>query len=215
MACLPADLTVIVTTSASPIHPDTSMTAAVLKSLARCCPAALPCRKIVVCDGHPPPRDDRKAAYKRGRITAAKAEAYAEYQNRLAAHVAAGAGCWQNAALLRLEGRHGFGFAVRAALAQVRTEFVLVIQHDRNFNRPVDLGHVMGLMREHGERAVGYAGLLTGRTMGYPKYIKDRYNLDLLPLVRAGGELVPLLFFFDSTQVLAAPSAVGEARPCA
>ncbi len=38
-----------------------------------------------------------------------------------------------NTELLELSTRHGFAFAVRAAIAVVQTEYVMVIQHDRRY----------------------------------------------------------------------------------
>lgn len=37
--------------------------------------------------------------------------------------------------VLELSDRHGFGLAVRVALKEVRTPFVMVVQHDRSFMR--------------------------------------------------------------------------------
>ena len=201
---LEARLTVVVTTSAAPVHPDTAMLREVLGSLVLA--GAEGCRVIIVCDGHADPGANAGATskFKRGRITQAAAAAYAEYRASIAKLAAGGEGLFANVELLELGSRHGFGHAVLAALALVVTEHVMVVQHDRNFNRAVDLGGaVLGLMDCHPD--VQYIGLLTGRTVGYAHYVRSRYgHLDITPLARDdgdGGTLLPLLFMFDSTHV--------------
>jgi len=107
------------------------------------------CRNIIVCDDYrlgPAPK------YRSGVITEEGATAYEAYVDSLR-QLAEGssvaleqtatepdtmhpAACWRTAEVLRLEGRHGFGFAVRAALERVETPFVCVVQHDRSFIRP-------------------------------------------------------------------------------
>ena len=44
---------------------------------------------------------------------------------------------WRDTEVLELPERCGFGFAVKSALAHVRTPYVLVVQHDRFFMRPL------------------------------------------------------------------------------
>jgi hypothetical protein len=45
--------------------------------------------------------------------------------------------------MLRLKERNGFGFAVKNALDSVDTEFVMVVQHDRDFVSTFDLKGVL------------------------------------------------------------------------
>jgi len=61
-----------------------------------------------------------------------------------------------NAELVELPTRHGFGFGVRAALQHVTTEYVLVIQHDRKFARPVDLKRLVRDMDLHHARYLSF-----------------------------------------------------------
>ena len=60
--------------------------------------------------------------------------------------------------ILSLDHHHGFGFAVRAALAEVKTDYVLVVQHDQEFIAGFDLPAVLATMSDHPE-AVKYVGL--------------------------------------------------------
>ena len=60
--------------------------------------------------------------------------------------------------VLSLDGHHGFGFAVKAALAEVKTQYVLVVQHDQEFIAGFDLPAVLETMSRHPE-IVKYVGL--------------------------------------------------------
>jgi len=119
-------LTVVVTTSAAPVHPDTGMLRKVLGSLSL--GGAAHCRTIIVCAPSNQQAADGTSKFKRGRITQAAAAAYAEYRESITKLAAAGDGCFANVEVLELDCRHGFGHAVRAALALVRTEFVIVVR---------------------------------------------------------------------------------------
>ena len=69
----------------------------------------------------------------------------------------------------RLAERNGFGFAVKNALPLVETEFVMVVQHDRNFERSFDLAGVLDVFDEH--KDVMYMGLPTSSvTPGEQQY---------------------------------------------
>ena len=62
--------------------------------------------------------------------------------------------------------------------AQVRTPFVIVVQHDRNFMRQVDVRPIVSAMCRH--RAwLKYAGLPTGTTIKHAQQCLSRYALRL------------------------------------
>ena len=70
----------------------------------------------------------------------------------LASRAAAGGrpgGAWAHAHILELRERHGFGWAIKAALESelVRTRHVLIVQHDRSLMRAFDLARAVRVMR--------------------------------------------------------------------
>lgn len=124
-----------------------------------------------------------------------------EYKRRLRVLCAAGGGAWSKARVVELDSRHGFGFAVEAALAQVETEFVIVIQHDRFFMRRLDLRRVVRAIREDSRVQSVYLG--THNTSDYVQRMRSRFKVDVSGLaVRAAGlRLLPMLVWLDSTHV--------------
>eukprot|EP00750_Incisomonas_marina_P014592 INCI17691.5.p1 GENE.INCI17691.5~~INCI17691.5.p1 ORF type:complete len:589 (-),score=79.91 INCI17691.5:69-1835(-) len=99
---------------------------------------------------------------------------------------------------------HGFGYLVKAALRLVRTEFVLVAQHDWVFLRGFDLEGVIKSMKANPE-TLKYIGLPCSRGVDYLKKMQMRYpRLDLPkePLTYGlGTKVVPMLFWFDKTHI--------------
>lgn len=53
---------------------------------------------------------------------------------------------WANGRVLRLPGRVGFGHAVKAALLNTTTEYVMIVQHDHALNRGFDMPEVLAFM---------------------------------------------------------------------
>lgn len=85
--------------------------------------------------------------------------------------------------------------------AQVRTPFVIVVQHDRNFMRQVDVRPIVSAMCRH--RAwLKYAGLPTGTTIKHAQQCLSRYALRLEHVPTDEGlKLMPLIQWYDSTHV--------------
>jgi len=54
---------------------------------------------------------------------------------------------FHNVTVMRLAERTGFAHAIRKALAHVRTEYVVVIQHDLAFVKPVRFADIVGVMQ--------------------------------------------------------------------
>ena len=138
-------LTVVVTTSAAPSNPSTELIEFTLASFARV-PGLCVCRVLVVCDA---PQVAARTEYKLGRVTPARAASYAEYVQRLQDACARRAGAFAGlhaAAVLRLGSRHGFAYALRAALAHVTTPYVMPVQHDRSFILGFALRRVLDVM---------------------------------------------------------------------
>ena len=176
-------VTIIITTSPSPVHPSLELIDAVLTSISTCAAELLPCRLILVCDGF---KAAKKNAFRSGKVDAAAITTYKEYKERLRALTAGlrggqgdtedggavgappapGSGLFPRIEMLELTKNHGFGFAVRRALAEVATPLVCVIQHDRTFLRAVDVGAVVTALVES-SGAAGYVLMPTRSTANY------------------------------------------------
>jgi hypothetical protein len=137
-----------------------------------------------------------------GKVDDVRRANYEGYKEALRAKVALAG--WEHVELLELEQHHGFGYAVREALALVDTDYVCVVQHDRTFMRQVNLASVVRGMDAHHE-LVGYVLLPTSSTgtgrhythtqrsrlgqMGYRDCDLDALSLAL----DAGSRLVPCI----------------------
>ncbi|CAE7590368.1 unnamed protein product [Symbiodinium pilosum] len=102
--------------------------------------------------------------------------------------------------VLSLDGHHGFGFAVKAALAEVKTQYVLVVQHDQEFIAGFDLPAVLETMSRHPE-IVKYVGLSSVSTLNYDHVMRSKYGLSLRCTTEFGVPLMPLIFFYDKPHI--------------
>ena len=118
-------LTIIITTSPSPIMPSTELLYTVLSSLRAHAFELTVCRIIIVCDGVKP---SSKSNFRSGKVDAVAAAAYTEYKARLRTLVNSSDFEFRHAEIMELEWQHGFGFAVHAALQHVHTPLVCVVQ---------------------------------------------------------------------------------------
>jgi hypothetical protein len=167
--CLADNLTVIVCTSFTAACPATLLIEATLQSFGFV-PGLERCRVVIVCDGYQIARNGGRRV-KAGRLEEADVAPYKGYVAALRARAAAAAAgasgvppALRRATVLELEGHHGFGWAVKAALESglVTTRQVLVVQHDRSFMRPFDLSRGLGCMMA--EPRVGYLLIPTRST---------------------------------------------------
>jgi len=104
--------------------------------------------------------------------------------------------------VLELETRHGFGFAVRAALEHVRTKYVLIMQHDRPFTKRADVPRVLAAMEAHPER-LKYVGMPTSTTVTHQSHVLSKYRIHIEPWQAddAGLLMMPLIQWYDSTHI--------------
>lgn len=160
--------TIILTTSPTPSNPSTELIEETLRSMGAFAPELLGCRSIIVCDGY---KSAAASKFRCGIVTEERAQAYETYMDALQKLVEEDpAPQWRRAELLRLPERHGFGFAVRAALPRVATPFVCIMQHDRTFMRPCDF--VLRLLRAMGaDDRLKMVGMPT-TTNDPPRYLK-------------------------------------------
>ena len=193
-----ADLTVVVTTSAVRSNPSTAMLASTLESL-NLVPLLRAAPKLLVCDGC---CVVDKPQHKAGRVTAEEKLRYYELVRRVReAAESADPGPFSGLSVLELQTRVGFGFAVRRALAEVRTRFVMVVQHDQQIVRQFDLVGVLRAMLTHPD-TVKYVGLCSESTQHYAKVVRCRYGMSLERTRAYGGmPLLPLIFWFDKPHV--------------
>lgn len=117
-----ANISVVVTTSPVRSNPSTDLLERVLLSLHLVGLAHVP--RIIVCDGYK--ISAGKSNHKAGKISVAEAERYSEYIQKLQER-ATGAESVRSAyfrtQILVLPDHHGFGFAVKSALAEVDTDY--------------------------------------------------------------------------------------------
>ena len=205
-------LTIILTTSPAPIQPSTTILDQVLQSLAHYAPELQRCRLLITCDGCNDVRPGQKVKFRSGIVDTSGRTNYDEYVDTLRADAAAGGREGFAYELLELRSRHGFGGAVRAALAHVRTPLVLVVQHDRTLLRPVDVAELAAHVLAS-DGAVGYALLPVSKHVDHLNkertWLGERgvrgADADLAACARAlpsgGRQLLPCLAWHDSTHV--------------
>ena len=154
------EVTVVLVTSYTGACPSTALIEATLSSFAFV-PGLEEARTVICADGYV--LSSRKRT-KVGRLTEEEVQPYELYIDALR-HLIARAGAdalssnhaphepepprqlpkaLRRAVLLPLDGHHGFGWAVKAAIESglVQTRHILVVQHDRCFMRPFDLARV-------------------------------------------------------------------------
>lgn len=204
-------VTVVIVTSPVLSHPSLALLERTLSSYAHV-PSLHACNFIIVADGFrvapgdgvgniltgpaPPcgvaaPRKHLAAAFRQGLVDADYAARYGEMKARLAARVEADAGLsrrdgalFANCKVLEMDERVGFGFALKAALEEVTTKYIVVNQHDRTWMRFCDVGRVVQAMEgsvEDGiegslrvaadgtEQVVKVVSFLTRSTLNYTK----------------------------------------------
>jgi len=149
-------VTVILCTSPVKTNPSTALIEETYGSMVHYAPALAGCATIVICDGY---KVRAAPKYRSGQVTEAGAAAYEAFVAKLRA--------LKLGRLVRCEERQGFGFALKRALTHVRTPYVVVVQHDRNFVRAVDIAPIVRCMEAHSD--VKYVGLPTSTTLHYAR----------------------------------------------
>lgn len=198
---LPSLLTVVLNTSPGVSNPSTRLLEEVLASFALV-PGLLSCRLIIVADGY---KLREKAALKKGAATPAISVAYEHFLTRVDSLTRSPHSHLRGAELLALEQRHGCAHAFRRGLSRVTTPFVMAVQHDRPFVRPVDACELLRAFLAPGGEGVHCIALPTALSAGY----EDRSVSRGLPRAFfrertrevAGLRLVPLAAFLDSTHI--------------
>ena len=194
-------LTVIVTTSPVRSNPSTEMLASTLESLALV-PYLRTAPRLLVCDGCIV--DQQKPQHKAGRVTAEEQMQYAEFVRCVKIGASSSeSGPFSGLTILEIPTREGFGFAVRRALAEVSTPYVMVVQHDQHLARTFDLLGVLRAMRAHPD-VIKYVGLCSESTQHYATTMRGKYGLTLQRTTAYGVPLLPLIFWYDKPHICAA-----------
>ena len=184
-------LTVILCTSPVKTNPSTALIEETVGSMRHHAPALAECPTLVLCDGYKV-RDAPK--YRSGQVTAEGGAKYEAYVAKLRA--------LNFGKMVRCAERQGFGFALKHALTFVRTPYVIVVQHDRNFVRAVDVEPIVKCLERH-DAWLKYVGLPTSTTLHYQRLVLSKYGIRVDRRAPEGFdfELTPLLQWYDSTHV--------------
>ena len=207
-------LTVIVSTSATQSNPSTLLPELVISSFFQNAPCLRHCEKIIVCDGYRKPRKESRDEYRRGYLTEEAASRYEEYIRRLAslAHEEIEP-IGRNAKVLVMPERRGFGYALKAALHFVKTQYVIVVQHDRMFSRVVNIPAVLEAMRKFPEKLkyVHFPTSISQRFLnefknqnlsGTNEWMKDLYmEIQHKTVKGSGASYVPIMHWYDSIHI--------------
>lgn len=178
-------VTLVVTTSPIPSHPSLVLLRTLLNSFRKHLVDFENYNLLLVCDGFS--RSD-------GKDQLCSKEAYQQFLDSVQELCASGE--LGNCQILELKSCHGYGLALSAALAEVVTEFVFVVQHDWLLVKDVDLGPVVNAMDL--DATIKYVGLQSLTTLDYARRMQLRYNLQLPPDRHLCGlRLVPQLLWYD------------------
>jgi len=103
--------------------------------------------------------------------------------------------------IIRIQQRVGFGFAVKEALKQIDTPYVIIIQHDLKFQTEIDLPKIIYTMETYSDR-VKYVGFATNHVTSYARRCEDPSLPRILsPDPSFPIPLIPLFFWYDKTHI--------------
>ena len=170
-------LTVIITTSPVKSNPSTEMIDAVRESF-KLIEGLWKCPQIVVADGY---RLVDKSSEKSGKVTPELAERYKAFLSNLERQLEEEKRVYGvERKLFKKETRCGFAENLKFSLTAAKTPFVMVVQHDQAFFRPlngVSIMDVLYTMINHEE--IKYIGLMSRSDQNYDKrhYSLQDYQL--------------------------------------
>ena len=183
-------VTVVLCTSPVKSNPSTKLIQETYGSMCHYAPCLKACRMIICCDGY---KTRERPKYRSGQVTEEGGKAYEEFLQRLKK--------LNLGEIARCSERQGFGFALRNALTRVRTPYVIVVQHDRNFVREAPIVDIVKCL-EKNDAWLKYVLLPTTTVLNYPRYVQSKYQLRIAPQpTEFGFSLTPLLQWYDSTHV--------------
>lgn len=138
---------------------------------------------------------------KSGRITEEMGARYEDFFNTLRNKY-----CTQRYCIARSAYHRGFAMSVKWGLEMCRTEFALIIQHDRAFSRP--FGQIQNALRAFERHShIRYIGFPTSSSANHDHVISERYRLkpltepDICIDFSDDFILKPLMFWYDSNHL--------------
>ncbi|CAE7510035.1 unnamed protein product [Symbiodinium sp. CCMP2456] len=195
-------LTIVMVTSPVPSNPSTEMLEHVLSS---CTTAGgfNTCPTIVVSDGYRVASAGQRPKPKAGRVAPDWEEPYEEFRHKLDNVDSTASSALSGVQHIRVLEHKGFAGCLHIALRQVRTPFVLVLQHDRPCLRPFDGAGLLAAML--GCSQLKYVGLPTKASLARtePAHLASNWHLQPEVWDAADGsfKLRPLCLWYDSAHI--------------
>ena len=181
MQQLKNQLTVVITSSPVPSHPSDQLLEVVLRSFSLI-PGLCSCRTLVVCDGCRAHAAGARPRPRQGVYAPDAVQRYETYKHAIAAKAAAGVFPYNNVEVLALPTRHGFAFAIKAALEHVVTPTVMIVHHDQRFIRPINLHAMVHLLTSAtggGTSGYKYFGFPSRGTVKYASQALGKHGIDV------------------------------------
>ena len=191
-------ISIIIVTSPVQSNPDTTVLDRVVASFEEVEGLAT-CPVLIILDGY---LLSETAKPKSGRITASMATSYEDFHHVLL--------CKYNSnpeyRILKSDRHRGFAMSVKWGLEECKTEFAVIVQHDRAFCQSFSgLYDLLDVFRQHPH--LRYVGFPTSCSVNHEKVLVQKYRLyslaeegSYIPLER-NMALKPLIFWYDSTHL--------------
>jgi hypothetical protein len=195
-------LTCVVVTSPVKSHPCTELLERVINSFKNI-PELCVCPVIIVFDGYIVSQDDRT---KKGKVTEALSRKYEEYFEKVVQLYGKSGSRFH---FIRSPTHEGFAMAVKRGLKECKSEFAMIVQHDRAFIRQfTKLNALMSIMRTN--QSVRYIGFPHSFNSDHRGTLRVKYKLSAvteaceLDVESSGADmsLQPLIFWFDSNHLV-------------
>lgn len=189
-------VTVVVTTSPVRSNPSTDLIQQVFESF-HFVPGLGNCPKVIVFDGY---AIHLHKSEKRGRISLEMESRYMDYVAAVQ-RLVDGNPKFCNTRCLIVKERLGFGHAVKAALSEVKTKYIFVLQHDFAFCDVVNFSALVQVLEAY--NFVKYIGMVSAST---EKYAEARshgphQNIPLETEYFNNEPFVKLMFWYDKGHI--------------
>ena len=185
-------LTIIITTSPIKSHPSTYVLDQVIESF-NLIDELNDCKKLIICDGYQIISNNK---YKSGKISQDVATNYEIYIESIIDK-------YDNSEVIKRESRYGFAENVKYALELVKTEYVIIIQHDQIFLRNINFKDIIDMMTRHNN--INYVNFISLQTVNYEAKLISRYNTFYEEYKKksdlCGLSIIPLLFWYDKPHI--------------
>jgi hypothetical protein len=218
-----ADIAIIIVTSPSPVHPDTSMLWEVLLSVDEHMPEFGRCPIVVVCDGFKLASTFKRrnpfCSAKTGFILEDAARMYEAYKSSLRHELDLyGEKMGRQCFLLDLCKHSGFAFGVKHGILYAKerfsSKFALILQHDRCFTDSSGVSTDCLLQSFADNPFIRYMGYPTKASIHYMQYqqdtfrsvwagVQERLSVAVkIPTDCEGLGLLPMMFWYDSNHIV-------------